>query len=171
MKEITQIFYETFKHNNHLSIRSQFKTAWQGMWFKFVICLLLTVNFLFIFIFSGLVRNFCDVFAASLLLAFINFLFICALYDFFEHSFQKVVDKKLQKEFLPQLTDEQVLLLVKEKADRILTESEGWDNLNYLQEVGREELCKSLTYDNVIKTIKKYNLNDQIKKEVKDERN
>lgn len=171
MKEITQIFYEIFKHNNHLSIRSQFKTAWQGIQFKVVIYLLLIENLLLILAASGFVKNFSDVSAFTLLLAFLDFLFICVLYNFFERSFQEIVDEKLQKEFLPKLTDEQVLLLSKEKADKVLMKSEGWDNLNYLQEVGREELCKSLTYDNVIKTIKKYNLNDQIKEEVKDERN
>lgn len=164
MKEIAEIFYQTFKDNgkadDRFNFKFAFKTAWRNLLFRVFVCLALALLLCLFSTLSSVVNNWMMLGTAVLIFGLASTGLTFAIWVTAEEVSSYELKKKVQKEFLPKLTDEQVLLLIKEKASKVLNGNKDWDNLNYLQEVGREKLCKSLTYDNIFKTIKKHTLKE-----------
>lgn len=164
MKEIAKIFYQMFEHddrvNDKFNFKSAFKVAWRNLLFRTFVCLALVLLLCLFSTLSSAVNNWMMLGAAVFIFGLTSTGLTFAIWVAAEEVSSYELKKKVQKEFLPKLTDEQVLLLIKEKASKVLNGNKDWDNLNYLQEVGREKLCKSLTYNNIFKTIKNYTLKE-----------
>lgn len=170
MKEIKSIFAEVFKDHIEnererlISLFKENKTAratFVSIAFFIILINIFTINSLLQQIENNLLMIFLILSMILLsLFTFTAYLLICSLSKWFV---EENYNERIQKEFLPKLTQEQIEFLVSEKAKRILAKDNSWDNLSYEQVLGLEQLSKSLTYENVLNILETETLKDLIR--------
>lgn len=170
MKEIKSIFAEVFKDHIEdererlISLFKENKTAritFVSIAFFIILINIFTINSLLQQIENNLLMNF--LILSMMLLSLFTFTAYFLIHSLSKWFVEENYDKRIQKEFLPKLTQEQIESLVSEKAKRILAKDNGWDNLSYEQVLGIEQLSKSLTYENVLNILETETLKDLIR--------
>lgn len=157
MNEIRLIFNEVFKdyegNNLKYAILILSKDKKSKIIFSGAFALYLLINLINLFKLMGSSGDIDIMFRFSFELLFSSVLFGGVVMVSFYFLIKSTLDEKIQKEFLPQLTQEQVDLLVFEKAVGLLKEGE-WNDLSWKQATGLECISKSLTHDEVKEFVK-----------------
>lgn len=157
MNEIRLIFNEVFKdyegNNLKYAILILSKDKKSKIIFSGAFALYLLINLINLFKLMNSSGDIDIIFRFSFDFLFSSVWFGGVAMVSFYFLIKSTLDEKIQKEFLPQLTQEQVDLLVFEKAVGLLKGGE-WNDLSWKQATGLECISKSLTHDEVKEFVK-----------------
>lgn len=154
MNEIKLIFIETFKEYNERESKKIWFVLAESRARILSFCVLLLGVCLFIgVIFESYKKE------SLFLFIVLSFVVFCLYYTFIQNiidsTWDKMLNNKIQEEFLPKLTQEQIDLIASIKAGQILKHKKGWDNLSFKQALGFEHFSKSINYNEMLMIIRK----------------
>lgn len=155
MNEIRLIFNEVFKDYKEDSKYLWFILAEnnKAKWILFG-TIILSITLILLTSLEALLKNdyVVNVVLAFLSIALILLIAVLSLTIYFKKLINDSLNQKVQNELLPKLNQEQIKLLVKKRAEKILKEGNG--NLSQNQKIGLEDLSHSLTHKNITEIIK-----------------
>lgn len=154
MNEIKLIFIETFKEYSERENKKIWFVLAESKARILSFCVLLIGMCLFIgAVFESYKKGSLFLFAIS---SFVIF-YICYTFvqNIIDSTWDKMLNNKIQEEFLPKLTQEQIDLIASIKAGQILEHKKGWDNLSFKQALGFEHFSKSINYNEMLMIIRK----------------
>lgn len=157
MNEIRLIFNEVFKNyegnNLKYTILILSKDKKSKIIFSGAFALYLLINLINLFKLMGSSGDIDIIFRFSFELLFSSAMLCVVVIPSFYFLTKSTLDEKIQKELLPQLTQDQIDLLVFKKAEGLLNGGE-WNDLSWKQATGLECISKSLTHDEVKEFVK-----------------
>lgn len=155
MNEIRLIFNEVFKDYKEDSKYLWFILAENNKAKRILFgTIILSITLILLTSLEALLKN--D-YVVNVVLAFLSIALILLIADlsltiYFKKLINDSLNQKVQNEFIPKLNQEQIKLLVKKRAEKILKEGKG--NLSQNQKIGLEDLSHSLTHKNITEIIK-----------------